>query len=58
MNDRLCIECFNELDDETLGCLCIDCEEGVSDTWPWEVWNDFEEMSLDDLEDPDSDEEE
>ena len=53
----LCIDCFEELDDGSEDGRCLSCEEGVQDTWPWEMWNDFEELDLSELDD-DSDEEE
>ena len=50
MNDRLCIECFNELDDEyEPGDRCLSCEEGCPDTSWWETWNDFEQVDMDEL---------
>lgn len=51
MPDRLCIECFNTLDDEyELEDRCLGCEEGQPETWPWEDWNDFIEVDAETLE--------
>jgi len=49
---RLCIECFNELDDDTeQEGRCLSCEEGMGSTWPWGDFDMFEEIPLDELDD-------
>ena len=44
---RLCRECYNELDDESeMSDRCLVCDEETG-SWPWDIWDDFEEMDLD-----------
>jgi hypothetical protein len=49
MCERLCIECFRELEDHE-DDRCLFCEEGIVPTEAWEDWIDFDLDVLDALE--------